>query len=116
MKAIGIIIITLVLGSIAFGGETCTISGDASFQYDGDIYICLFTLEKYAEFQRPGYELSQPECKYIKKNADLKKAKKVSFKFESINKGTYVIVGYQDENKNDQQRIYFRTDPNDGYR
>jgi uncharacterized protein (DUF2141 family) len=100
MKAIGVVIITLVFGGIAFGGETCTISGDVGFQYDGDIYICLFTVEKYAEFQRPGYDLSNPECTYIKLNADLKKAEQVSFKFESIPKGTYTIVSYQDENNN----------------
>jgi len=84
----------------AYAGENYTISGDVTFRYDGDIYVCLFTLEKYAEFQRPGHELSQPECKYIEMNADLKKAKQVPFKFESINNGTYVIVVYQDENKN----------------
>ena len=43
MKGIGIVIIALVFGGIAFGGETCTISGNVGFQYDGDIYICLFT-------------------------------------------------------------------------
>ncbi len=76
MKVIGIVIIILAFGGIAFGGETHTISGDVGFQYDGDIYICLFTLEKYVEFQRPGYDLSNPDCTYIKLNADLKKAEK----------------------------------------
>ena len=33
-------------------------------------------------------------------NDDLKKAGKVSFKFKSMPKGTYCIVGYQDENNN----------------
>jgi uncharacterized protein (DUF2141 family) len=57
-------------------------------------------LEKYAEFQRPGYELSQPECKYIRMTADLKKVNQVSFEFENIPKGIYTIVSYQDENNN----------------
>ena len=100
MKVIGIVLITLVFAGIAFGDETYTISGDVAFQYDGDIYICLFTLEKYAEFQRPGYDLSASKCNYIKLNADLKKVEKVSFKFESIPKGTYCIVSYQDVNMN----------------
>jgi uncharacterized protein (DUF2141 family) len=89
-----------LLFNVAHAGENFTISGDVGFQYDGDIYICLFTLENYAEFQRPGHELSQPECKNIKMKADLKKAGMVSFKFESIPKGTYCIVSYQDENIN----------------
>ena len=89
-----------LLFNVAHAGEKYTITGDVSFQYDGDIYICLCTSEKLAEFQRPGHELSQPQCKFIKMNSDLKKAGKVSFKLDSIPKGTYVIVAYQDVNKN----------------
>ena len=100
MKAIVIVVFIFIFEGIALGGGTHTISGDVGFQYDGDIYICLFTLEKYAEFQRPGYDLSNPDCTYIKQNSDLKKSKKVSFKFESIPKGTYTIVSYQDKNNN----------------
>ena len=100
MKFIGIVITTLVFINIAYGEENFTITGDVVFQYEGDIYICLYNFEKYKEFYKQGYDLSQPECKYIKMNADLIKAKQVPFKFEGIPKGTYVIVGYQDENKN----------------
>ena len=100
MKVIGIVIIILAFGGIGFGAENHTISGDVHFQWDGDIYICLYNVEKYKEFYKQGHDLSQPECKYIRMNADLKKAKQVSFKFESIPKGTYSIVSYQDENKN----------------
>jgi len=89
-----------LLFNVAHAGEKYTITGDVSFQYDGDIYICLCTKAEWSEFQRPGHELSQPECKYIRMNADMKKVGKVSFKFESIPKGTYVIVAYQDVNKN----------------
>ena len=100
MKMIGVFLTTLVFVSIAYGGDNYSISGDVGFRHDGDIYICLLTLEKYAEFVTPGHELSQPECNYIRMNADLKKSKQVSFKFENISKGTYCIVSYQDENKN----------------
>ena len=86
--------------NVAHAGEKYTITGDVSFQYDGDIYICLCTRAEWSEFQRPGHELSQPQCKFIKMNSDLKKAGKVSFKLDSIPKGTYVIVAYQDVNKN----------------
>ena len=66
-----------------------------------EIYTFVYLLyKKNAEFQRPGHDLSQPECKHIRMNDDLKKAGKVSFKFESVPKGTYCIVGYQDENNN----------------
>ena len=82
--------------------ENYTISGNVTFRYDGDIYICLYNFEKYKEFYKQGHELSKPECKYIRMNDDLKKAKQISFKFESIPKGAYVIVSYQDENGNGQ--------------
>ena len=90
----------LLASAFTYAEEKCTISGEVTFEYDGDIYICLFALEKYAEFQRPGHDLSQPECRHIRMNDGLKKAGKVSFEFESIPKGTYCIVGYQDENNN----------------
>ncbi len=63
----------LLASAFTYAGEKCTISGEVTFEYDGDIYICLFALEKYAEFQRPGHDLSQPECKHIRMNDDLKK-------------------------------------------
>jgi uncharacterized protein (DUF2141 family) len=100
MRMLGIIVTTLVFVNIAYGGDNYTISGEVGFRNDGDINICILTLEKYAEFVTPGHELSKPECKYIRMNSDLKKAKQVSFKFENIPKGTYCIVSYQDENKN----------------
>ena len=37
------------LGNV-FGEETYTITGDISFQYDGDIYIRICTMEEWAEF------------------------------------------------------------------
>ena len=84
----------------AKSGENWTISGDVTFQYDVDIYIFLFTKEELREFVLKNHELSRSKGKVIRMNADLKKAGKVSFKFESIPKGTYCIVTYQDVNKN----------------
>jgi uncharacterized protein (DUF2141 family) len=84
----------------AYAGENHTISGDVTFQHDGDIYICLYTNEGWRNFQKPGYELSSSQCKHVKMNSDLKKAEKVSFKFGSVPKGTYTIIAYQDANEN----------------
>jgi uncharacterized protein (DUF2141 family) len=103
--SISILCILVFLGAssvqlAAEGGENCTISGDVNFQYDGDIYICLLTKEELGEFVLGNHELSPSECKVIRMNANLKRAGKVSFKFESIPKGTYCIVTYQDANKN----------------
>ncbi len=89
-----------LLFNVAHAEEKYTITGDVSFQYDGDIYICLCTKEEWREFLIPGHELAQPPCKFIKMNSDLKKAGKVSFKLDNIPKGIYVIVTYQDVNKN----------------
>ena len=100
MRLIVIVVTAFILVSVAYGEDNFTLSGDVNFKYNGDIYICLFNLEKYAEFQKPGYNLSQPECQHTKMSAELKKAEKVSFRFESIPKGTYCIVSYQDENMN----------------
>jgi uncharacterized protein (DUF2141 family) len=89
-----------LLFSIAYAGENYTISGEGTFQYDGDIYICLYDKEGWRDFQTPGHELFSPQCKVIKMNADLKKAGKVSFTFDSVPKGTYCIVALQDVNGN----------------
>ena len=88
-----------LLFSVAYAVENYTISGDVTFQYDGDIYICLYTKEEFQDFTRK-HEPSPPQCKVIKMNADLKRAEKVSFKFDSISKGTYCIITFQDVNKN----------------
>ena len=100
MKTIGIILIVLASFGMAYGEETYTITGDVSFKYDGDIYICICTSQEWADFQKPGHELSVPPCKKIKMDSKLKKTGIAKFKLDNIPKGTYVIVAYQDANNN----------------
>ena len=88
------------LFSVALAEENYTLSGEVTFRKDGDIYICLLNMEGWRDFQNPRNELSQLKCQVIKMNADLKEAKKVSFKFDNVPKGTYCIVALQDVNNN----------------
>jgi hypothetical protein len=88
------------LFSFAFAEEVCTLSGEVTFSYDGDIYVCLVNMEGWRDFQTPGHELARQKCNVIKMNADLKKAGKVPFRFDSVPKGTYCIVALQDVNGN----------------
>jgi uncharacterized protein (DUF2141 family) len=111
MKAIGMIFIILVFWGNAFGEEKYTITGNVSFQHDGDIYIRVCTMEEWAEFLKPNYELSMPPWKMIKINSATKKAGEVSFKLDSIPTGTYVIVAFQDVIKNqkvDYEGMYMK--------
>jgi len=87
-----------LIGVIAHAEEKFSLSGEVSFQYDADIYICLFTMEDIQYL--PKNELLPPKCKAIRMNTDLKEAGKVTFKFDSIPKGTYCIATFQDVIKN----------------
>lgn len=87
-----------LIGGIVHAEEKFSLSGEVSFQYDADIYICLFTMEDIQHL--PKNELLPPQCKAIKMNADLKEAGKVSFRFDNIPKGTYCITTFQDVIKN----------------
>ena len=87
-----------LIGVIALADEKFSLSGEVSFQYDADIYICLFTMEDVQYL--PQNELLPPKCQAIRMNANLKEARKVSFKFDSIPKGTYCIATFQDVIKN----------------
>jgi uncharacterized protein (DUF2141 family) len=100
MKVLAIALIILVSFGIAFGEEAYTITGEVSFQYDGDIYICICTQDKWAEFLRPDHELSKSTCQIIKMNDKIQKAKIALFQLSNIPKGTYVIIAYQDVNGN----------------
>lgn len=99
MRLIGIIVAMILLVGVAYAEENYSISGEVSFQYDGDIYICLFTSEKLSDFNE--HKLSRPECKAIRMNSDLKNAGKAAFKFDSVPKGTYCIMAFQDVNSNE---------------
>jgi uncharacterized protein (DUF2141 family) len=107
-----------LLFSVALAEENYTLSGEVTFRKDGDIYICLLNMEGWRDFQTPGHELTSQKCKVIKMNADLKAAKKVSFKFDSVPKGTYCIVALQDVNNNGKVEFenYVISEPWGSYR
>jgi uncharacterized protein (DUF2141 family) len=97
-KMSALILSFLLIGGIAHAEEKFSLSGEVSFQRDADIYICLFTMEDIQYL--PKNELLPPKCKAISMNTDLKEAGKVSFRFDSIQKGTYCIYTSQDIIKN----------------
>ncbi len=99
MKLIRIIAIMIFLVSIAYAGDNHTISGEVSFKKDGDIYLCLDTMDKFAEKYSTRDYLSTG-CQVIKINAEVKKAGKLAFKFDNVPKGTYGLIGFQDVNGN----------------
>ena len=99
-KAILFLAVLLMVSSFAYAEEKFTVSGEVSFQYDGDIYICLLTMEEFRDFNIPRHKLSQSPCRVIQLNTDLKKARKVSFTFDNVAKGTYCVFTYQDVNMN----------------
>lgn len=99
-KSIFFLAFFLLASSFAYAQKKYTISGEVTFQYDGNIYICLFTVEQFRDFVRPRHSLSESPCKTIQMNPDLKKAGKVSFTFDNIPKGTYCVLTYQDVNMN----------------
>jgi len=68
--AITISIVLVFIINNAQAQEKFTITGNVSFQYDGDIYIRVCTLEEWAEFLKPNYELSVPPWKMIKINSE----------------------------------------------
>ena len=117
MRLIKIIVALILLASVTYAGENYTISGEVSFQYDGDIYICLFTKDEFLDDYRK-HKLSRPQCQRVRMNSDFKKVGKVSFKFDSIPKGTYCILTFQDVNMNQKIDIvgFTTTDPRGSYK
>jgi len=95
---IALLVTLCLLMGVSYAGEDFTISGDLTFQYDGDIYVCLLTMEAFQVIRERNP--SPPYLKIIKLDADLKKAGRVSFEFEKIPKGTYGIIAYQETVKN----------------
>jgi uncharacterized protein (DUF2141 family) len=98
MRLIKIIVALILFSSVTYAGENYTISGEVSFQYDGDVYICLYTQDEFLDYQK--HSLLRPQCQRVRMNSDLKKLGKASFKFERIPKGTYCIITFQDVNMN----------------
>jgi uncharacterized protein (DUF2141 family) len=90
----------LLASTFAYAEEKFTVSGEVTFQYDGNIYICLLTMEEFRDFNIPRHKLSESPCKVIQMNTNLKKAGKVSFTFDNVTKGTYCVFTYQDVNMN----------------
>ncbi len=110
--------ILFMVFAFAYAEEKFTVSGEVTFQYDGDIYICLLTMEGFQDFHRARHELSQSPCKVIHMNADLKKAGKVSFTFDNVPKGTYCVFTYQDVNMNGEMdfEVYEINEPWGSYK
>ena len=107
-KAMLFLGILFMVFAFAYGEEKFTISGEVTFQYDGNIYICLLTSEEFRDFNISGHKLSESPCKVVQMNTDLKKAGKVSFTFDNVPKGTYCVFTYQDVNMNGEvDRIGF---------
>ncbi|HUT42725.1 MAG TPA: DUF2141 domain-containing protein [Desulfobacterales bacterium] len=101
-KAMLFLGVLLIASVFAYAEDKFTVSGEVTIQYDydGDIYICLLTMEELRVFIISGHELSESPCKIIQMNTDLKKAGKVSFRFDNIPKGTYCVFTYWDVNMN----------------
>jgi len=97
-KAVFFLGVLLMASSFAYAEEKFTVSGEVTFQYDGNIY--LLTMEGFRDFYRRWHELPESPCKVIHMNTDLKKAGKVSFTFDNVPKGTYCVLTYQDVNMN----------------
>ena len=105
-----------LIGGIAHAEEKFSLSGEVSFQYDGDIYICLYTQDEFLDYQK--HSLLRPQCQRVRMNSDLKKVGKVSFKFDSIPKGTYCILTHQDVNMNQDIDVvgFSTTEPQGSYK
>jgi uncharacterized protein (DUF2141 family) len=102
-KLITLFINLFLISNFAYAEENYTISGDVTFQNDGDIYICLCTQEEFQNLTKDltkHVKLSRLQCKLIGMNPELRKTGKVSFRFDDISKGTYGILTLQDVNKN----------------
>ncbi len=101
-KAMLFLGVLLIASAFVYAEDKFTVSGEVTIQYDydGEIYICLLTMEELRVLLIPGHKLSESPCKIIQMNTALKKAGKVSFTFDNIPKGTYCVFTYWDVNMN----------------
>ena len=99
-KQIGLFLLLCLVWGTAYAQDKFEISGEVTFQYDADIYICLYTAEtfKFMHERTP----SPPYLQIIKLNPEIKKAGRASFKFVKIPKGTYGIIAFQETIKNEK--------------
>ena len=117
-KWVPLLIVLGLLYSFGFAEETCTISGEVAFSNEGDVYICLLTMEEFRNFQTPGHELGSQKCKLVKMSAAVKGAGKTPFRFDGVAKGSYTIVALQDVNNNGKADFeqYIITEPLGSYK
>jgi hypothetical protein len=104
--------LTLLLVSTVVWAESegFTVSGEISFEKTGNIYVELVTKEAFENDDydddhndREGEEDAPQESPFhliIEIDQEKQKAKKVSFAFENVPEGTYVIQAFQDVNGN----------------
>ena len=87
----------LMVSSFTYAEEKYSVSGEVYFQNDSDIYMNLVTRETFANRSEP---FPSPFGIYIKLTPEQRKAKKFPFKFKQIPKAIYIIVAFEDLNKN----------------
>ena len=91
---IGLFLLFFLVWGTAYAQDKFEISGEVNFQYDADIYLCLYTGETY-KFMHERTPLP-PYLQIMRLNPEIKKAGRASFKFFDIPKGTYGIIAFQD--------------------
>ena len=95
-KSIAFSAIALVLSMAFFvcAEDKCTVSGEAVYSGDENIYVCLHTEETFKNWRK---EFPPAEFMQIVKANSLGKA---SFVFDEIPKREYLILSFVDENNN----------------
>ena len=89
------------ISTSAYGQENFTVSGEISFQEEkGQLFILLRTQEEHELWSKPAIPA---RILIIKPNQQQLQAKKVTFKFVAVPKGSYCIFCFQDLNENGKQ-------------
>ena len=89
--------VNVLTSCLAYGQEKFAVSGEIEFpEKKGVILVQLKTQDEYNYDKTPPPE----RILMIKPNAQELKAKKVTFKFIDVPKGTYAIFSFQDLNEN----------------
>ena len=86
------------ISASAYGQENFTVSGEISFQEEkGQLCVWLRTQEEHEEWSKPA---TPARILIIKPTPQQLQAKKVTFKFVAVPKGSYCIFCLQDLNGN----------------